>query len=100
MTEETVIWSILGCFNYTYFISVILLTYLLVKLFFQKTKTGTKQVITLVMGVVLGIIWVFCLKADFQQILPTFALSVIVYDFVIKRLLKFIKVGYKSDEHK
>lgn len=90
---DSILHELTQYFDVGYFISVILITYLVIKLIFPDCKKGLKQIITIVIGLVLGYFW--SKQISYDKLIPTFAFSVISYDYIVKRMLKKLKVDYR-----
>ena len=82
--------------SFTYIFSVVLFTYFLISTFFKKSKLEIKQLITFIVGLVLALVWYFVIKTELDALIPSFAVAVVLYDFVIKAILKAFKVTYSQ----
>jgi hypothetical protein len=78
-----------------YIITVILFSYLLIRMWFNSAKTGIKQLLTFIVGIVVGAVYLI-LKIDaLHALIPSYAVAVMLYDYLIKYLLNKLKAGYK-----
>jgi peptidoglycan/LPS O-acetylase OafA/YrhL len=81
-------------------ITIVMLSYFLIGLFFNKGSQLTKQLLTLAVAVVISLIYYFLLETPLQEIFPTVTSAIVVYDYLVKGLLRKLKVDYEnlSDE--
>ena len=91
---------IFDCFSYHYIITVILITYFVIGLWFNNKSATVKKTITVSVGIVFAIVWNFISDIKLDVILPSFAASVVLYDYILKYFLKLMKITYDklSDE--
>ena len=88
-------------FNVSYIISIMLLSYAIIHIF-QRMKIRMtkwkKRFATFICGIILGLLYYFIDSVPIQQLIPSFLLSIVAYDYYFKEILKIIKVCYKHDE--
>jgi hypothetical protein len=78
-----------------YIVAVVLFSYLIIRLWFSRAKTGVKQLLTFGVGVVVGVVYLV-LKIDvLHALIPSFAIAVVLYDYIIKYILNKLKASYK-----
>ena len=65
---------------------------------FFRSKGRCRFIGHLLICVVLGLLYYFIDNVTIQELIPSFLLSVIAYDYYFKAVLKKLKVGYKHDE--
>jgi hypothetical protein len=82
-----------------YIITVILASYAALKLLWQKAASATKKLITFAVGVVVGALYLLLNQSNLHALIPSFAIAVVLYDYIIKYLLKKIKIEYKNDKN-
>ena len=96
---EEIINSILSSFDWKLMISITILSYGTLKildLFVAKTKKILKKIITTILSTILSFIYFKYLNVSLQEIIPTYLLSIVFYDVIVKKILEFLKIGYKK----
>jgi predicted exporter len=78
-----------------YILTVILFSYLLIRLWFNGAKSGIKKLLTVGVGVVVGVVYLAAKIDELHALIPSFAIAVVLYDYIIKYLLNKLKAGYK-----
>jgi hypothetical protein len=78
-----------------YIITVILFSYIIIRLWFHRVKSGVKKLLTFGVGIVTGAIYFITKIDELHALVPSFAIAVVLYDYIIKYLLNKIKAGYK-----
>jgi predicted exporter len=78
-----------------YIVTVILFSYLIIRLWFTRVKSGVKKLLTVGVGIVVGVVYLVAKIDELHALIPSFAIAVVLYDYAIKYLLNRIKVGYK-----
>jgi hypothetical protein len=78
-----------------YIVTVILFSYLIIRLWFNRVKTGVKQLLTFSVGIVVGAVYLIAKIDVLHALIPSFAIAVVLYDYIIKYLLNKLKAGYK-----
>jgi len=101
MDLTTIIDNMLNVFDWGLMASIMFLSYGILKLlhskiFVIKISTFTKRFITFVIGALLSIAYHYLYELSFEKIIPTYLLSVVFYDFIIKEILKKLNVGYNK----
>ena len=88
-------------FNVSYIVSIMLLSYAVIHMF-QKMKVRMtkwrKRFASFICGVILGILYFYIDSVPIQDLIPSFLLSIVAYDYYFKEILKKLKVGYRHDE--
>jgi hypothetical protein len=79
-----------------YIVTVILFSYLIIRLWFHGTKSGVKKLLTFGVGIVVGTVYLVVKIDELHALVPSFAIAVVLYDYIIKYLLNKIKAGYKA----
>jgi predicted exporter len=79
-----------------YILTVILFSYLIIRLWFHSVKTGIKKLLTFGVGIVVGAVYIALKIDELHALIPSFAIAVVLYDYIIKYLLNKIKAGYKT----
>ncbi|MDR1553012.1 MAG: hypothetical protein LBS69_06065 [Prevotellaceae bacterium] len=77
-----------------YIVTVILLSYLIIRLWFHSVKSGIKKLLTFGVGIVIGAVYLIAKIDGLHAIIPSFAIAVVLYDYIIKYLLNKLKAGY------
>jgi len=85
---------IFDCFSYHYIITVILITYFVIGLWFNTKSEKTKKLITFIVGVTFGVLWYFLFDIPLEDMIPSFAAAVVLYDYILKYFLKLLKISY------
>jgi hypothetical protein len=80
-----------------YIVTVILFSYLLIRLWFHSVKSGIKKLLTFGVGIVIGAVYLIAKIDVLHALIPSFAIAVVLYDYIIKYLLNKIKAGYKVE---
>jgi hypothetical protein len=96
-TLSEIIKKALDCINgadWFYALSVIIATYFTLKYFFKTTPLWLKKVVTLIYGIVLGVIWTYTAETKLHVLIALFLASLLTYDYVIKVILKWLDVKY------
>lgn len=98
---EQIITRFFDMINVGYFVSVILLSYLLIKVvdFFNKEKnipTWVKRVITFMVGIALFFVFKYFGKTTFEELFTSYLLALFVYDAAIKLLIEKLHIEYKK----
>ena len=92
---------IFDIFNVSYIVSIMLLSYAVIHMF-QKMKVRMtkwrKRFASFICGVILGILYFYIDSVPIQDLIPSFLLSIVAYDYYFKEILKKLKVGYRHDE--
>lgn len=93
--------KIFDIFNVSYIVSIMLLSYAVIHMF-QKMKVRMtkwrKRFASFICGVILGILYFYIDSVPIQDLIPSFLLSIVAYDYYFKEILKKLKVGYRHDE--
>lgn len=91
---------IFDCFSYHYIITVILITYFVIGLWFNNKSETVKKVVTFCVGFVFAVAWYFISDLKLDVIFPSFAAAVVLYDYILKYFLRLMKITYDklSDE--
>ncbi|MDR1594309.1 MAG: hypothetical protein LBS43_07495 [Prevotellaceae bacterium] len=77
-----------------YIVTVILFSYLIIRLWFSKAVCSIKKLLTFGVGIVIGIVYLVAKIDGLHAIIPSFAIAVVLYDYIIKYLLNKLKAGY------
>jgi hypothetical protein len=80
-----------------YIVTVILFSYLLIRLWFHGVKSGIKKLLTFGVGIAVGAVYLVAKIDVLHALIPSFAIAVVLYDYIIKYLLNKIKAGYKVE---
>jgi heme/copper-type cytochrome/quinol oxidase subunit 3 len=78
-----------------YIITVILFSYLLIRLWFNAATSGIKKLLTVGTGIFVGALYLITGIDGLHALIPSFAIAVVLYDYIIKYLLNKLKAGYK-----
>jgi hypothetical protein len=79
-----------------YILTVILFSYLLIRLWFNGVKSGIKKLLTFGVGIIVGVVYLVSKIDELHALIPSFAIAVVLYDYIIKYLLNKLKAGYKA----
>ena len=95
---EEILSQLITFFDFKFLISIVILTYIVLKALsnFTKTHSYLKQVITFVIATILGIVYYYFIHLTLEQIIPTYLLSIAFYNTILKKLLNVLKVNYKQ----
>jgi len=89
--------KLLESFDYKLMISITVLSYLtlkgLEKIVF-KTSKSFKKLITFILSAILGIIYHQFGNVDINTIIPTYLISIALYDYIIKFIIKKLNIEY------
>lgn len=89
--------KILHFLNLEYILSVNLLSYLIIKKMFPFVKSFVKILITILIGAILSYVYYKFKLIDKPSIIPSFAVAVAMYDYVLKYILSLFKnLSYKK----
>jgi hypothetical protein len=78
-----------------YIISVILFSYLAIRYTrFSKSSPGQKKLLTLGIGVALSLFYYTSGLIELKPLIPSFAIAVVLYDYLIKYALNYAKLDY------
>lgn len=80
-------------------VSITLFSYIIIKGLEKlkyKTSTSIKRIIVGVLSIVLCYIYYKYMGTTLDAIIPTYLISVVGYDYIIKFLISKLKVGYKK----
>lgn len=91
---------IFDCFSFHYIITVVLITYFVIGLWFNNKSVTVKKIVTVFAGFVFAVVWYFISDLKLDIILPSFAAAVVLYDYILRYFLKLMKITYDklSDE--
>lgn len=100
---EQIIEQLIASFDISLMISITFLSYAIIKIIdispFKNTTKTEKRIVTAVTSAVLCVIYYYIVKLPITQIIPTYLLSTVFYDIIIKNVLKKLKISYtKKDE--
>jgi len=93
--------NIFQFFNMGLMISIIIVTYAVFKIlesFNISWKTWIKRIITIVISLLLSVFYYCILHLKLDEIIPTYLISVVLYDYLIKEILSKIKGGSEEKE--
>jgi hypothetical protein len=79
-----------------YIITVILFSYLIIRLWLTHVKSGIKKLLTFSIGIAVGAFYLIFKIDALHALIPSFAIAVVLYDYIIKYVLTWIKAGYKA----
>ena len=95
---EQIISQLLASFSIELLFSLIIVTYLTLKIFdyfIKKSNKVIKHLVTALVALVLCIVFYLYADLTLKQIIPTYLLSTAFYDVIIKNLLDKLNMGYK-----
>jgi hypothetical protein len=92
---EEIFEKLVEIISVSYIVTVILFSYLIIRLWFNRAKTGVKKLLTFGVGIVVGAVYLTAKIDVLHALIPSFAIAVVLYDYIIKYLLNKLKVGYK-----
>ncbi len=72
------------------------LTYFIITAFAASLKTWLKQLITLLIGIIVSVVYYFLFDTDLKILITSFSVSIVLYDFVIKHILRKLSIDYNS----
>jgi hypothetical protein len=78
-----------------YIITVILFSWLIIRLWLSRAGSGVKKLLTFGVGIVIGAIYLALRVDGLHALIPSFTIAVVLYDYIIKYVLKWIKAGYR-----
>lgn len=92
---DIIIERIFSNFDFGLMISIVLLTYGLLKcLNLIKNvylSQVTKRIITFIISAILGVIYHEYINMPIDEIIPTYLISIVAYDYIIKKFLDKLK---------
>lgn len=77
--------------NYEYILSVNLIVYFIIKTLLPLASKTIKIISTFMIGLILSIIFYLLKIISIAEIIPSFCVAVILYDYIIKYILKSFK---------
>lgn len=88
--------------NLSYFASINLMSYAVLKGIAKWTKIRLhkkgKRIVSVVIGIVLGLIYYYIENVTLSELIPSFLLALLAYDYYFKAVLDKFKIGYKNDK--
>jgi predicted neutral ceramidase superfamily lipid hydrolase len=80
----------------TYLLSVILCTFIVLKYFVIKSTGKQRVLITTMIGIILGVIWLEFVKCELPNLILSFFAAIGLYEYLIKWIMKKLKVEYDN----
>ena len=77
-----------------YSVSIILLTFMILYYFIKKPTKKEKFLISLFVGIILGIVWFYFIEPDLPKLIVTFLFSVGLYKWIKEPLFKILNINY------
>lgn len=101
MDINQIIEKLLQNFDISYMLTVIALTYILIKIFDKlnkekPVKTIYKRVTLMISIIIISIIYIICGYENKIALLNSAILSPLMWNYVIKPIFKFLNIDYKS----
>ena len=96
---EEIISQLTSSFDMKLMLSITLLSYILIKgLEKLKYKTSRlfKRIITAIVAIVLCYIYYKYINITLEQIVPTYLISIVFYDYIIKGITNKLKINYRQ----
>lgn len=96
---EQIFQQLTASFDLALMISITIITYLTLKILDKlvyKSSKVLKKIITSTISITLCIVFFYYAELTIKQIVPTYLLSVAFYDYIIKYLINYLKIGYKK----
>ena len=88
--------------NLSYFASINLMSYAVLKGIAKWTKFRLhkkgKRIVSVIIGIVLGLIYYYVDNVTLSELIPSFLLALLAYDYYFKAVLDKFKIGYKNDK--
>jgi hypothetical protein len=78
-----------------YILTVILFSWLIIRLWLSRAGSGVKKLLTFGVGIAVGAFYLVLKIDGLHALIPSFAIAVVLYDYIIKYVLTWIKAGYK-----
>jgi hypothetical protein len=79
-----------------YIITVILLSYWIIRLWLIRACSGVKKLLTFAVGIAVGGFYLVLKIDDLPVLIPSFTIAVALYDYVIKYVLNWLNAGYRA----
>ena len=89
--------DIMSLFNLYYLISTTILTYLILFICVNTTKKTVKILISLLSGIVIGMVFWYFKLATLDVLITSFLGSIVSYEWVIKQLLDKFNLGTNNE---
>ena len=88
------------CFDVRLMMVIVLLVYLVLKVLshIKPLKTVWKQCLTFFIASLVSVMYYYIIHVPIDAILPTYLLSLAFYDVIMKRIIRYMKIDYKSDK--
>ena len=89
-------------FDMTYMASVVLVTYVIIKLFDKLNgrkviKSYVKQIVAVLVNIILGYVFLTFNWIEGKSLIVSGLSSILAYDYFLKPLLEFLNMGYKKN---
>lgn len=81
-----------------YMASVVLLTYIILKFVYKSTGETQRFLVSVMSGLVLGIVWYLAVKAPLDQLIFSYLGAVGFYHILIKRVMAYFEDKYNNDK--
>ena len=99
---EELFMQLTSSFDLKLMLSITISSYGVLKLldtFVKKTSKILKKIITLILSTILCVIYYFYVELSISEIIPTYLISIVFYDNLIKFILNKLNLGYKKDDN-
>ena len=74
----------------SYVVTVMLLSYLVIRLWFSGTKSGVKKALVFAVAIVIGAVFLALKIEALHALIQSFTVVVVLYDYIIKYLLNLL----------
>ena len=80
--------------EFTYLISVVIATFVVLKWFFEKTTSKQRNLITACVGFVLGIVWLEFIQCSLGGLILAYFAAIGFYEKIIKWIMNKLNIQY------
>lgn len=95
---EQIFEQLIASFDVSLMLSITLLSYAIIKIIdispFKNTTKFGKRVVTTIISALLCVVYYYIIELPITQIIPTYLLSTVLYDIIIKQILKKLNLSY------
>jgi len=93
---ETILTSLQQYINIYYTATVTLIVFGILKYIFKSPTAFEKRLISIIIGLIFGFVWIYFVKTSLEIIILSFTVSVVLYDWIIKPVMKIKGVKYNN----
>ena len=95
---EQIVDVIINLFNIAYMSAVVFSTWFILKHLIKKTTSNQKTLVSLITGITFGLLWVVYFKEPLDIMISSFFASVVLYQWVIKNIMKKLNISYDDNK--